>query len=362
MKIINNLIIITLTVLLANILVLPAVIAHDGNTTRSGCHKDNYNATGLGEYHIHPLGGGKEIASGPCGDYAPYGIIDSIKDNMFYFIIAFFGIYFLISLFRNKEKDINETREILFNDTKRLKEIEDTPLLEKPKTDKYANLTSAQRDIQKIIEVQNIKYVFHFTQLSNLKNIFENGILSRAQIIEKNIISAFSDKDRADNHPNATCCSVSYPNYKMFWHVRCTHEKADWVVIAISTDILLEKDCAFYPMNAASNEVRHGNVNDFKGAMAFKSMFAEVEGKPTRLKMNLPDRYTTNPQAEVLVFDRIDKKHILGVYTSSKNTADEWNAKELGKKFVFEPKIFKPRTDYEHWKKEWQPAQFTSQT
>ena len=357
MKIINNLIIATLTVLLANILVLPAVIAHEATTTRSGCHKDNYNATGLGEYHIHPLGGGKEIASGPCGDYAPYSIIDSIKDNMFYFIIAFiafFGVCFFIYSFINKDTKTGDTEKIPFNDVKELK---------KPNADKYANLTPTQIDIQKIIDAKNINQVFHFTQLSNLESIIKNGLLTREQIEKRGLKSAFSDNKKLDKYPNSTCCcSVSYPNYKMFWHVRCTYEKTEWVVISFNTDILLEKDCAFYPMNAASGEVNSRDANDFRGVASFEAMFAEVEGKPTRAEMKLPDRYTTNPQAEVLVFDRIDKKHILWVYTDNKNTADEWNAKELGIRFIFKPPAFQPRRDYKHWKKEWQPAQFTSQT
>ncbi len=152
MKITNNLklIIATLAVILTNMLVSPAVMAHEATTTRSGCHKDNYNQTGLGEYHIHPPEGGEAIASSSCEDYIPYGIRKFVKDNMFYLIIAFLGIYFLIYFFKKEKTVVNETREIPFND------IKENPLLEKPTVDKQVNLKPAPRGIQKIIKMQTI--------------------------------------------------------------------------------------------------------------------------------------------------------------------------------------------------------------
>ena len=75
------------------------------------------------------------------------------------------------------------------------------------------------------------------------------------------------------------------------------------------------------------------DVNDFKNVAAFSSMFAEVEGKPSRATMRQPDNYTTDPEAEVLVFDQIERRHILMILTDCQTTAIEWNAKRLGYRF-----------------------------
>ncbi len=212
------------------------------------------------------------------------------------------------------------------------------------------NVRDAEQ-IRAIINAREIKFLFHFTQLSNLENILERGILTRVQIIEQALNCAVNDELRLDGHPNATCCSIGFPNYKMFWPLRNKPENAEvkWVVIGLSPNILLEKDCVFCPTNAASNEITCRDVNDFKGAAALESMFAEVEGKPTRLQMNLPDTYTTNPQAEVLVFNCIEQRYIIGVGTNCVNTANEWKARKPNLHIIPLPNAFKGRYDHQNW-------------
>ena len=204
------------------------------------------------------------------------------------------------------------------------------------------NVRDAEQ-IKAIIDKRKITTLYHFTQLSNLGSIFERGLLPRAQLEKQGLESNFTDKYRLDNHPNATCCSVEFPNYKMFYVVRQKHGDAQWVVIELNPDILHEKECAFYYTNAASSEVRNRNINDFTSAQDLEDLFQEFEGWATRAQMKLPDNYPTDPQAEVLVFDQIEQKYIQAVYTNNKDTVDEWNAKNLGIKFVFAPNAFKAR-------------------
>lgn len=205
--------------------------------------------------------------------------------------------------------------------------------------------------IRAIIETRVIDRLCHFTQLSNLESILENGLLTRAQIEEQGLNANINDHHRQDGNLNATCCSISVPNYRMFYKKKRLDESVKWVLIRLSPDILLEKDCAFYRMNAASGEVMDIDVNDFKNVAAFSSMFAEVEGKPSRATMRQPDNYTTDPEAEVLVFDQIERRHILMILTDCQTTANEWNAKRLGIDFHVLANICPPRNDWIHWQK-----------
>nr|WP_319949359.1 DarT ssDNA thymidine ADP-ribosyltransferase family protein [uncultured Shimia sp.] len=201
-----------------------------------------------------------------------------------------------------------------------------------------------------IIAARQINYILHFTQLSNLEGILARGILPRVQADSAGLNYTYNDQHRWDGHTNATCCSIGFPNYKMFWQLRCKDPTVEWVVIALKPDILLEKPCAFYPTNAASNTVRHLNTQSFAGPVALANMFADVPGKPTREALKLPDDCTTDPQAEVLVFDTIQTRYIEGVATASKKVADELTAKNLGVDFVHVSAFFSGRKDAAHWK------------
>ncbi len=198
--------------------------------------------------------------------------------------------------------------------------------------------------IKQIIDRREIGCLLHFTRLSNLESILEKGILTHEQIKEQGLNDALNDKQRWDGKKNATCCSIGFPNQFMFSEKRIEHKfqgkETEWVIIAISTDILLKKDCAFYPINAASNTVRHEDINDFKGVKAFESMFRESDKKQSNAEIKLPNKYITYPQAEVLVFSRIEQEHILAIYTNSKETAEAWRGKELGIEFIYRPEFF----------------------
>jgi hypothetical protein len=79
-------------------------------------------------------------------------------------------------------------------------------------------------------------------------------------------------------------------------------------------------------------------------------MFAAVSNKPTRGVLNLPKNCTTDPQAEVLVFDTIQTSYILGIATASEKMAGELTAMKLGVEFVHISAFFSGRKDAEHWK------------
>ncbi len=213
-----------------------------------------------------------------------------------------------------------------------------------------SNVRDAEQ-IKEILVARGIKRLLHFTQLSNLESILENGLLTREQIKEKRLNSAVSDSYRLDEHPNTTCCcSIEFPNHKMLYKTKKKKKGARWVIIVLDTNILLEKECAFYPMNAAKKEFKNKNLNDFKGLAAFEVMFKEVVGSCSRKKNKFRDYYTTDVQAEVLVFGGIEKKYISCVCTDDKNMADTWNAKELDIPFICEHDLFQERYKHRGWR------------
>jgi len=106
--------------------------------------------------------------------------------------------------------------------------------------------------------------------------------------------------------------------------------------------------------NAASSDFWNIPLAELQTPEAFEGMFAnEIRG--IARDPSIPDYYTTDPQAEVLVFERIPPEHIFAICTESGQ--DSRQLRELLPSFsAIEidvcPKFFKPRTDYQRWKKD----------
>ncbi|WOY03687.1 DarT ssDNA thymidine ADP-ribosyltransferase family protein [Dickeya fangzhongdai] len=173
--------------------------------------------------------------------------------------------------------------------------------------------------IQQIVQQRNITRLFHFTHRDNLSSIIEYGLIGRGVMDEHEIVYDHNDELRIDGHLDAICLSVSYPNAKMLFRYRQLKE-GDWILLAIDPAVLWEKDCAFYPTNAASNNVRFNDLSSMKGVEAFNSMFDGNVFSESRSN-TLSSEYTTDVQAEVLVFNEIEPSYILNVYHPNKASA-----------------------------------------
>lgn len=209
---------------------------------------------------------------------------------------------------------------------------------------------SEQETIQNIIQASKIEYVLHFTKIENLASILENGIQTRQELENNNEHALFNDAQRIDGHRDATCCSISHPNYKMFYSYRQANLEQEWVVIGIKKNIIWKKDCAFCVENAASNSVRFISISQRKGIDAFSKLFQEIDGKPPRQDLCIPDSCPTNPQAEILVFDTILPEDILGVAFQSQKRKEEYtNIYKDRFQFIYHKAFFMPRQDWRHW-------------
>lgn len=178
--------------------------------------------------------------------------------------------------------------------------------------------------IQEVVQQRNITRLFHFTHSDNLSSILENGLLSRSELDDEvnEYNYDFNDEDRIDGHLDGICLSISFPNAKMFWKYRSL-KPGNWVILEINPSILWTKNCAFYPTNAASNNVRFNDLELMKGNVAFSALFSdEVFG--IQRDVNLPAEYTTDVQAEVLVFEKIDSSYIVNTFHSNKQSAERF--------------------------------------
>ncbi|CAI1017416.1 Uncharacterised protein [Serratia quinivorans] len=174
--------------------------------------------------------------------------------------------------------------------------------------------------IQEIVQQRNITRLFHFTHVDNLSSILENGLISRSELDKKNSVYDYNDEDRIDGYLDAICISISFPNAKMFYKYRRS-KLGNWAILEINPSILWDKNCVFYPTNAASNNVRINNHDLMKGGEGFSALFLDDVFLVQRDK-NLPNEYPTDVQAEVLVFENIPPQYIVNTFHSNRESAE----------------------------------------
>lgn len=203
--------------------------------------------------------------------------------------------------------------------------------------------------MEKAVKKRNIKFLWHFTKLDNVESIFQSGIIPRAILEAAQSKVAYNDQYRLDGFKTASCLSIGYPNYKMFYSLRQQDISVQWVVFAVKTEVLWTRDCAFCTTNAANASVKSVPIEQRKGVKAFESLFLPVAGKPSRQDLKLPDAYPTDPQAEVLVFDTIPPSDIVGVVVPTYEKKLELKPLYPAHKVVYDTAHYSPRLDYPHW-------------
>lgn len=128
-----------------------------------------------------------------------------------------------------------------------------------------------------------------------------------------------------------------------------------WALIFLDTAILMAKPCLFFPENAASHkqsDEKKRSIEEFMGHRGLCNMFRESQNGRARKDLGLPDKFTTHPEAEVLVYGVIEPKLILGIHLMEhmKPWANRHRDEMAGVTVRFNDLFFKPRLDYKHWK------------
>ncbi|RDI40917.1 DarT ssDNA thymidine ADP-ribosyltransferase family protein [Falsibacillus pallidus] len=205
--------------------------------------------------------------------------------------------------------------------------------------------------MQNAVNHKEIKYLVHFTRIENVVSIFNKGLIPVDLLRRTGIGFSHNDNYRFDNCKDANCMSIGFPNYRMFFRYRNHNPGSDWVVLGIKKEILWEKDCAFCVENAASNNVTSIPLEKRKGVEAFKRLYEEYPGKPSREILGIHASLPTHPQAEVLVFDVIEPKYIWGVAFENNDKKNKYASlipPNINKQVMGE--LFSYRVDYEYWR------------
>ena len=197
---------------------------------------------------------------------------------------------------------------------------------------------------------RSVSGVYHFTRINNLSSILNSGLITRHRIDKGEIEASVNDELRLEKCRNSVCCSIGFPNYKMFYKLRQSiPESGGWAVLHIDESVLWENPCSFYPANAASREFCDRYVTEFTSVQAFRALFDQTVGHPTRDTLGLDPGLPTNPQAEVLVRSDIERDYIRGVYFEHQSQADEWSSFSSEFLTAVDRELYSQRRDYNYW-------------
>lgn len=208
--------------------------------------------------------------------------------------------------------------------------------------------------IKKVIEDRGIQHLYHYTQAQNLNDIFIEGLLSRNRQNAYGLQVAYNDSERLDGHLEGTSLSISWPNYKLLYKVmqKAKGQSLDeqFVIIELDSSVLYKADCAFFPTNAARQDMVAMDVEKRKTARALEELFEDTETYK-RAEHELEPFYPTDPQAEVLAFQPIYDEDITAVYFETEEMLEEfgedprmrWWDERVNKE------IFERRKDWKAW-------------
>lgn len=212
--------------------------------------------------------------------------------------------------------------------------------------------------IRQDITSRDIKHFIHFTDVSNLDSIMENGLLSIKTLDNDNIDYINNDELRLDGRPDSISLSIEFPNYQMFYKYReCQEIKKNMVVLLIDPVPIIEKDCLFFFKNAASSEF-YGYIDEkLRNFEAWETMFGPSVDNVQRKQLNIPENYTTSPQAELLCLERIEPYHIKEIVYPTNDDYLVWRnlhpniLKYQNQNFIYDNAFYhSPRMDYAHWR------------
>lgn len=212
--------------------------------------------------------------------------------------------------------------------------------------------TSDASGIRGFITERNIPYLVHFTRIENLQSILENGIVPRAFLAPG---FHYNDEMRLDGFPESSSLSVSFPNWQMFFRCRCldTNRGANWAVLTISPETLVNQPCLFSPTNAANRRFQDDGQESFSRRMGLAGLILMFPDDPPGMReiRGLPEKTTTDPQAEILVFDRIHPKQIgvVSLMRPDSNIEALVRRQLPNARLNVGGKLFEPRADYKFW-------------
>lgn len=198
---------------------------------------------------------------------------------------------------------------------------------------------------------RGIEHCIHFTNARNIPNILSYGLLPVDKLEDNWIEYSNNDDLRLDNLSNSISLSITSPNYKMFYKLRCEYPQRRWVVLVLDAEMVLGLDCAFCKTNAANTTVSSVPIEERKTLQSFEGMFGEFPDQVSRLELGLCENEVTDPQAEILVFDSIPPSAIQFAFFNDIKTMEQYGPilTKCGIPYTRDLGYYYPRRDYSFW-------------
>ena len=229
------------------------------------------------------------------------------------------------------------------------------------------NAKAARAHVLESMAKRGVTRFVHFTEVDNLESIMMRGLMPLSLM---NGVSKEESALKLSRYEgtDAICLSVEFPNYRTFYHRRCVESDKKWCVLLLDARKVIERyEPQFYWTNAASKSFLEphfnaGNRNDPGSAQAFDGMFYQTETPNRFLAVTprtrfIPDKYPTNPQAEIQIYDKITPDCIsLVVFEDQESVARYQAAFSFGAPACTvdqcEVNYFAPRADWQEWRGE----------
>ena len=252
----------------------------------------------------------------------------------------------------------------------------------------YLKQEVREREIQNITEVleeRNIKHLVYFTRIENLKSILQNGIVPENCHSEKGIYAVNNNcKKRYHFQVEGNGYSVEFPNYKLLNLLREEiNIKAKYVILRLNAKSVLIDTIGKHTYcedNALTSAMKYSGMglkallttpvfkNEKYGQGSLKELFSqryfkegyEYDGEyqkeidNNRDDLDIPDHYTTNPQAEIVSGDIVSPKYIKQVIFENDIDKQLWLENNVefqnsSVNFAVDESFFGPRNDYPYW-------------
>ncbi len=166
--------------------------------------------------------------------------------------------------------------------------------------------------IHEYVTERRITNLIHFTRYENIEGIVKNGLVVRSKLDALSEKVYVNDNLRLEGHKETLSLSISFPNHKMFYKYRISTSCRGWAVITVNPSILWEYECAFCKNNAADARIRSKTKIELESINSLKEMFIEdSNNQGVRQEERMRQFDTTDPQAEILVFQNIPMAKIL---------------------------------------------------
>lgn len=179
-------------------------------------------------------------------------------------------------------------------------------------------------------------------------------MVPRHNLDEWRVPYSANDALRLDGRKKYNCVSIGFPNYRMFYKYRKATD-CDWAVLKLRAEILWESNCMFCKCNAASAAVRGYSDFALMQPDAFLGLFEERLEVAARADMEIPDHFTTDPQAEVLVRGIILPSDILEVVIKTERLESQVRESvgDASVEVAVDRTLFDRRRDSQFWSTGW---------